>query len=674
MPKQNPSRPDSNRRRSSSPDPRKRRSSGPDSKRRHKPDQRKPRPPKPDLRGLSLDDLKSLVKKLDEPAYRAGQIADWAFVRGVRSIDEMTNLSKTLRERLAKDTVLTTAEVVEKHESKRDGTKKLLLKFKDGARIEAVLLKDDDRLTGCVSSQVGCKYGCSFCATGSMGFDRDLTAGEIIEQVIALREAAAPARLSNLVFMGMGEPLDNYANVMAAIRIANAEWGLGIGARRITVSTAGHVAGIERLAKEGLQVQLAVSLNAPRQGLRSTIMPIADVYSLTQLTRAIERYSETTGRRATLEYVLLRDINDTPEMADEFAEIARSLLCKVNLICYNEATDSVYAPSTDQAVEQFFARVSKRCHTVVRRISRGGDIAAGCGQLCVPLDGKRRRDPDGGPARDGELLVVSAMNRLRPLIAAAVVAALVSTGAAATAPPAHEGSELELLVREISNVLPESWRIIESGTEQTPIGWTGPGTGLYVMVEDTSTRFFHPSGFHYYSFYRVWLMPAGWEGEMRHTPYIADSAPAFLLGLSDERVALYHTAGGNVWSEGPAELCSALGLNTVRYSDLNRRVVDLEIEGRLTDAVADDGKAASRDSETATFEMSPYRIVGLAGDGPGLYMEYVFGNEDDPDESQLDDLTEQLAGSVFEKFPEVESLYLRRCTRDTFTDTIVNRD
>lgn len=271
------------------------------------------------------------------------------------------------------------------------------------------------------------------------------------------------------------------------------------------------------------------------------------------------------------------------------------------------------------------------------------------------------------------------MNKLRPLIAATAIAALVSTGAAAAAPQDHGSFNLELesLVREIENVLPQSWRVIESDTGQTPIGWTGPETGLYVMVEDTGTRFFHPSGFHYYSFYRVWLMPSGWEGEMRNTPYTADSSPAFLLGLSDDIVALYHTAGGNVWADGPAAFCSTLGLNTIRYSDLTRRVVDLEIEGRLTgaaNAVDDRGNEPSPGSETASFEMSPYRIVGLAGDGPGLYMEYVFGNEDDPDESQLADLTEQLAGSVFEKFPEVESLYLRRCTRDIFTDTIVNRD
>lgn len=270
------------------------------------------------------------------------------------------------------------------------------------------------------------------------------------------------------------------------------------------------------------------------------------------------------------------------------------------------------------------------------------------------------------------------MDRLRPIFAAAVLAALVST-AAATAPPVRESSELELecFVSSIENILPGSWRVVESGAGRAPIGWTGDETGLYVMVEDTGTRFLHPNGFRYYSFYRIWLMPSGWEGEMRHTPYIVDSSPAFLLGLSEDRVALYQTAGGNVWAEGPAEFCSALGLNTIRYSDLTRRVVDLEIESRLTGAThAVDVMASEPASrqEGASFEMSPYRIVGLAGEGPGLYMEYLFGNEEDPDDSQLADLTEQLAGDVFETFPEVESLYLRRCTRDTFTDTIVNRD
>ncbi len=209
---------------------------------------------------------------------------------------------------------------------------------------------------------------------------------------------------------------------------------------------------------------------------------------------------------------------------------------------------------------------------------------------------------------------MSAMNKLTTIIAAGVAAALVSTCAAAD-PPAPESAELELqrLVVGIENVLPSSWRVTESGIGELPIGWSGPETGLYVMVEDTSTRFFHHSGFHYYSFYRIWLMPPGWEGEMRHTPYVADSAPAFLLGLSDDHVALYHTAGGNVWNDGPAAFCTTLGLDTIRYTDLARRVVDLEIEERLTDtaaATSDVESEPSRHSLAGSFEMNDKDFIG----------------------------------------------------------------
>lgn len=341
-------------------------------------------PKKTDLRGMSLDDLGNLMKRLGEPSYRAKQIAEWIYGKGVRDVSEMTNLPASLRERLSNTSTLCTAGLAETHVSSLDGTRKLLLEYSDGARIEAVLLSDEGRRTGCVSTQVGCRFGCSFCATGSMGFKRNLSTAEIIEQIMALRSAAEPERLNNLVFMGMGEPLDNYDEVLAAIRIANAAWGLGIGARRITISTAGHVPGILKLADEGLQVRLAVSLNAPDQRLREGLMPIAGKYPLPKLLGAIERYSKSTGRRATLEYVLLRDINDSPEQAEALGELARRLLCKINLICYNETKDSTYAPPADSAVEQFLARLRKRCPTVVRRVSRGSDISAACGQLCVP--------------------------------------------------------------------------------------------------------------------------------------------------------------------------------------------------------------------------------------------------------------------------------------------------
>jgi hypothetical protein len=274
------------------------------------------------------------------------------------------------------------------------------------------------------------------------------------------------------------------------------------------------------------------------------------------------------------------------------------------------------------------------------------------------------------------------MDRHRTILLAVLAATLACTGLAAASPPPAPALQLDQLTGPVARVLPESWRIVESGVDRLPIGWTGPATGLYVMVEDTNTRFFHPSGFHYYSFYRIWLMPPGWEGEMRQTPYVADSAPAFLLGLSDDYVALYHTAGGNVWPDGPAAFCSALKLDTIKYTHLTQRVVDLEVEERLTDDPTSAGSTASdkrgparvTPPDAASFEVSPYRIVGLASEGPDLYLEYVFANDVDSDGEELAALTEELAGDVFEKFPEVESLYLRRCTRDTFTDTIVNRD
>jgi 23S rRNA (adenine2503-C2)-methyltransferase len=339
-----------------------------------------------DLKGLTLNELEALFADLGEPRYRAGQVAAWVFERGVASFDEMTDLPKGLRERLAERAVIGTSTIVASERSAVDGTEKLLVEYADGARIEAVVLRDDGRLTGCVSTQVGCRYGCSFCATGSMGFVRDLTAGEIVEEIAALGRHVAPERIGNLVFMGMGEPLDNYDATLKAVRIANASWGLGIGARRITISTAGHVPGIRRLAREPLQLGLAVSLNAASQETRSEIMPIAMAFPIDELRSALEDYAQATGRMFTLEYVLLRGVNDSREAARELAAFARDLPCKINLICYNEIRSAAYAPPADGTVRRFFAHLRASCPTVVRRISRGSDISAGCGQLCVSRD------------------------------------------------------------------------------------------------------------------------------------------------------------------------------------------------------------------------------------------------------------------------------------------------
>jgi hypothetical protein len=226
-------------------------------------------------------------------------------------------------------------------------------------------------------------------------------------------------------------------------------------------------------------------------------------------------------------------------------------------------------------------------------------------------------------------------------------------------------TDVEWLVGCVQSVLPPTWRIVEADSARVPIGWTGEASGLYVEVEDTRTRFFHPNGFHYYSFYRVWLMPSSWEGEMRMTPYVSDSAPAYLLGASDDWLVFYHTAGGNVWYGGLTALCAALGLDRICYAETENRIVDLSVEERLSKAAHADGG----------FLLSPNRIVGLTGEGPNLYLEYVFPPPQEDDAAgALSDLTARLAEAVFGSLPEVESLYLRRCTVDSFTDTIVQRD
>ncbi len=336
---------------------------------------------RPDLMGMTLPELEAFFADLGEPRYRADQVASWLFKRGVSDVSGMSDLPKGLRERLAGAATATSSKAVAHERSSVDGSEKLLLEFPDGGRVESVVLRDDERITGCISSQIGCRLGCRFCATGAMGLERSLTAGEIVEQIIALRRAVAPERLNNLVYMGMGEPFDNYDAVLRSVRIANASWGLGIGARRMTISTAGVVPGIRRLAGEGLQVNLAVSLNAPIQELRRHLMPIAARYPLDELMDALKEFIARVGRLITLEYVLLRGVNDSPEMAAMLGDIAAELFCRVNLICYNEVADVAYAPPTDEAVSRFMTALRRRCPTVVRRISRGSDISAACGQL-----------------------------------------------------------------------------------------------------------------------------------------------------------------------------------------------------------------------------------------------------------------------------------------------------
>ncbi len=244
---------------------------------------------------------------------------------------------------------------------------------------------------------------------------------------------------------------------------------------------------------------------------------------------------------------------------------------------------------------------------------------------------------------------------------------LAATAAGATTPVT---TGLRSLIAQVEDVIPATWRVVEADTAKVPIGWSGRSDGIYVMVEDTSTRFYHPDGFHYHSFYRIWLMPPDWEGEMRLTPYISDSLPAYLLGMNDDYAAFYHTAGGNVWERGPRALCDAIGLNRICLTGLSRRIVDLEFDQQLRTRLK-----AFEEETGSSPTLSPPRIIGLAGDGPNLYMEYLFTGEVDMEEkNRLASLTERLAGDVFLTFPKIESLYVRRCSSDAFTDTIIIRD
>ncbi len=258
---------------------------------------------------------------------------------------------------------------------------------------------------------------------------------------------------------------------------------------------------------------------------------------------------------------------------------------------------------------------------------------------------------------------------MRPVFLSITIAIVAASAAAGQVAPdaartACEPSGVEWLAGRIQSVLPPNWRIVEADSGRVPIGWSGDGGGLYIEIEDTRTRFFHPSGFHYYSFYRVWLMPPSWEGEMRTTPYVSDSAPAYLLGASDRWLAFYHTAGGNVWYGGLAALCSSLGLDRICYAETEARIVDLAVEQRLSAAAPDSGYPITRS-----------RIVGLTGEGPNLYLEYLFPTPSEHEAPiEVPDVTARIAETIFSSLPEVESLYLRRCTADSFTDTIVQRD
>jgi len=337
--------------------------------------------------GFLPDDWKQLCAELGVPAFRAAQLWHWTACRLVTAWEQMTNLPAALRKTLASRCDLEPPTVCERTPA-ADGVTKFLLGCRDGERIESVLIPSRDRHTLCVSSQAGCAFRCAFCASGALGLSRDLEAGEIVGQVmVAARElravpgAAPDARPENLVFMGMGEPLANYDNTLRAIRVLNAPGGLTIGARRMTLSTCGVVPGIRRLAEEGLQIELSVSLHAPDDRLRQSLMPVNTRWPIVDLLAACADYTGRTGRIITFEYTLIRGLNDAPGQAEALARLLRPLHCRVNLIPLSPV-DTFNGHPPDPATCAHFQNVLERARiNTTLRHSRGRQADAACGQL-----------------------------------------------------------------------------------------------------------------------------------------------------------------------------------------------------------------------------------------------------------------------------------------------------
>jgi len=382
--------------------------------------------PRRHLLDLDLDGLTEWCKRRGHPAFRAKQMLEWIYDHVATDFEAMSNLGKQVRADLAAEFDLFTSKIIRRAAS-GDGTVKMLLQWPDGATSECVMIPTPTRRTACISSQVGCPVGCRFCASGLDGVQRNLTAGQIVEQVLRVRAEAANATsvanaaddgcspddedkpphpmdrgmstkpsvsragrhpLNNVVFMGLGEPLANYEQVMRAVRIINSPWGPNIGARKITISTVGLPKQIRKLAEEGLQLNLALSLHAPNDALRQELIPWAEKITIAELSSACRDYFEKTGREITLEYILLGGVNDRPQHADQLARFAKGLRCNVNLIRYNPVESLPYQRPTSEATFAFEERLRGHGVNAHVRTSRGLDIDAACGQL-------RRREMNG---------------------------------------------------------------------------------------------------------------------------------------------------------------------------------------------------------------------------------------------------------------------------------------
>ncbi len=331
------------------------------------------------IKDYNLDELKEELKKIGEKPFRAEQIFKWIYESRVSSFDEMTNLSLELREKLKENYTIKQFNILKKQVAS-DGTKKYLFDVLDGNAIETVLMEYHHGYSICVSSQIGCKMGCKFCASTGIPFIRNLSTGEIVEQIMAV-ERDENIRISNIVFMGIGEPLDNYDNVVGAIRIINNPKGLNIGARHISISTSGLVPKIYKLAEENIQCTLSISLHATTNEQRSQMMPVNDAYKLEELLQACRDYIEKTHRRISFEYALAKENNDNLEDAKRLVKLLKGMICHVNLIPINKIENGAYMKSSNENIMKF--RDYLNDHGIVATIRRelGSDIDAACGQL-----------------------------------------------------------------------------------------------------------------------------------------------------------------------------------------------------------------------------------------------------------------------------------------------------
>ena len=340
-----------------------------------------------DIKSLQFDELLERLRELGEPAYRARQITDWLYQKRARSFRDMTDLSRDLRAQLGETFSFNKIDIVRALGS-RDTTRKFLFRLDDGNLIESVLIpaspalygSRSDRRTICISTQVGCAYGCKFCASGLEGFTRNLRANEIVDQIIAV-EHESGQKIDNIVFMGMGEPLANFENLIGAIRIINAPWGLGIGARHITVSTSGLAPQIRKLADEPLQIRLAISLHGATDEVRDRIMPINRRYNVETLLSACDYYAAHKKQRLTFEYILIAGINDTDEQVHLLTRHAKRLSAKVNLIPYNIVEGLPWLRPSRNRQEKLLSIIRAEGIPATLRREKGQDINAACGQL-----------------------------------------------------------------------------------------------------------------------------------------------------------------------------------------------------------------------------------------------------------------------------------------------------